>query len=306
MTVSTEVLIARPSCQAARASLRAYVRADLSNGEAHRVSAHLECCRDCRVTYLELIDDDTAPHRLFQTLPVKAFLGTTVAALVIGGLGLGGLTMLAGAERSVDPGQVAVPPVASPQPATHGGGTAKPARRAHPMPTSAPQSTSTTAPASTSAPAAHPSHPAQPAHPAPTQTPSHGSEPGVAQSEDASSQPAKADLGEVDVGVTASRAGLGPASMVTVHVTGLAPTQAGVVTISSDQLTGTVELDPRCDLVSTGHASCQIAGGGDLILLTGSLPLSSTTLTITATPGDGLHDPSMDDNTTSIVLDGRV
>ena len=55
MTVSTDILTARPSCQAARASLGAYVRAELTTGEAYRVSAHLECCRSCTTSYLALI-----------------------------------------------------------------------------------------------------------------------------------------------------------------------------------------------------------------------------------------------------------
>ena len=42
----------RPTCEATRANLAAYIRAGLSDREATRVSAHLECCRPCTATYL--------------------------------------------------------------------------------------------------------------------------------------------------------------------------------------------------------------------------------------------------------------
>jgi anti-sigma factor RsiW len=54
--VSTEGLTSRSSCRAALETLGAYVRADLATGAAHRVSAHLECCRPCTAAYLELVE----------------------------------------------------------------------------------------------------------------------------------------------------------------------------------------------------------------------------------------------------------
>ena len=56
MTVTIEARAARPTCAAARASLGAYVRAGLPNRAAHRVSAHLECCRACTGIYLDLVE----------------------------------------------------------------------------------------------------------------------------------------------------------------------------------------------------------------------------------------------------------
>ena len=37
-----------------------------------------------------------------------------------------------------------------------------------------------------------------------------------------------------------------------------------------------------------------------------SLPLGTTTMTVTATPADGLWDPAMEDNTARVRLGGRV
>jgi len=56
MTAIAHELTTRPSCQPARASLRAYVRAGLAPHAAHRVSAHLECCRSCTAIYLDLVE----------------------------------------------------------------------------------------------------------------------------------------------------------------------------------------------------------------------------------------------------------
>jgi hypothetical protein len=50
------------ACQAARANLGAYVRVALSHHDTTRVSAHLECCRQCAVTYLEMVDVVTRPR----------------------------------------------------------------------------------------------------------------------------------------------------------------------------------------------------------------------------------------------------
>jgi anti-sigma factor RsiW len=62
MTVSIEVRAVRPACQSARSSLRDYVRAGLPNAAAHRVSAHLECCRDCSAAYLDLVEGRRGPR----------------------------------------------------------------------------------------------------------------------------------------------------------------------------------------------------------------------------------------------------
>jgi len=64
MTAIAQEPTVRPSCLAIRASLRAYVRAGLPNRAAHRVSAHLECCRSCTAAYLELVEP---PFRVRST-----------------------------------------------------------------------------------------------------------------------------------------------------------------------------------------------------------------------------------------------
>ena len=42
----------RPSCEATRADLGAYFRAELPPIRTIRVSAHLECCRACTAIYV--------------------------------------------------------------------------------------------------------------------------------------------------------------------------------------------------------------------------------------------------------------
>ena len=111
MTVSTEVLTTRPTCQAARASLSAYIRAGLSPRAAHRVSGHLECCRDCTALYLELVEGEDAPAA------GRLLAGVAVVA-VLGGLVMAGLAPLGGAEDSApEPGPVGAPPAATAPPA---------------------------------------------------------------------------------------------------------------------------------------------------------------------------------------------
>jgi hypothetical protein len=41
----------RPACEATRADLGAYFRAELTGIRAKRVSVHLECCRACTAIY---------------------------------------------------------------------------------------------------------------------------------------------------------------------------------------------------------------------------------------------------------------
>jgi hypothetical protein len=75
------------------------------------------------------------------------------------------------------------------------------------------------------------------------------------------------------------------------------------VTLHGDQLSASLALDPRCDLLGITTASCRMVGNGSLQLVGVGLGLlSPTTLTITATPGTGLHDPAMGDNTTHVTL----
>jgi hypothetical protein len=103
--------------------------------------------------------------------------------------------------------------------------------------------------------------------------------------------------------VSASKAGIGPAALVMVDVGGLAPGQAGTITMTADQLSASLNLDPRCTLLGVNTATCHVVGAGRLQLLAAGLGLlSPTTLTITASPGAGLHDPSMGDNTTRVTL----
>jgi hypothetical protein len=106
----------------------------------------------------------------------------------------------------------------------------------------------------------------------------------------------------VDVRVSATKAGLGPAAVVTVDVAGLGPGHTGTVTLSADHLAATVSLDPHCDLLGVNTASCRLSGDGSLRLVAAGGLLGPTTLTITASPGAGLHDPSTGDNTTHVTL----
>jgi hypothetical protein len=298
VTVTTEVLEAPASCQAAQRILGAYITAGLSSRDTNRVSAHLECCRACTASYLALIDvrDDLRGPPGPQRLVVRA----AAASVVVGGLLLGGLALLGSADGRPDGNPIAAPPFATESPAAHAGGTTETGLPAKPKPTSKSKSTQvaqlvtpTSAPVGTpvTAVVAVVAGPTHPPHQTPTHHPGSGGAP-----------PTQGDPREVDMGVTATRSGPGPASVVTVTVTGLSPTQSGIVTITSDQPATTVGLDPRCDPVGAGRATCRISGAGSLQLLTGSLPLTSTTLTITATPGDGLHDSSMGDNTTRVTL----
>lgn len=333
----------RRVCQATRANLGAYIRAGLSNRAANRVSAHLECCRPCTGIYLELIEVDNDLRGLLAPLLLggaaaaylsgvsvavgpslgsaaaavggflqsgagKALAGTTAAGAVIGGLILGGMAMLGGAEGG-GPGPLAVPPAVTATRGIVAGGTAKPARPAKPKPKPTPvaQSTPASAPSSTldePGPVQPTQHTSSQPDSTPTQHPGSGDGHGDGNGHE--DPPADKDPNEVNVGVTASRSGVGSASKVTVNVTGLSPTQSGVVTITSDQLAAALDLDPNCDLVGVSRVTCRISGDRQLEILAGTQPLTSTTLTITAVPGEGLHDLSMGDNTASITLDGRV
>jgi RNA polymerase sigma factor (sigma-70 family) len=319
----------RPACQTTRANLGAFIRAGLSNRDANRVSAHLECCRPCTAIYLELIEVDndlrgllapmllggagaaylaavsiqggtaTAMSGFLQAVPVKALAASTAAGGVLGGMILGGMAMFGGAANGgPDPEPIAVPPAVTAVTATQTKAarvTAKPApAKPKPTPTAQPTPTPTSAPSSTQ----------EDPDPTPTQHPSSGD--GTGHGDVHQGPPTDPDPHEVEMAVTASRSGVGSASMVTVNVTGLSPRQSGLVIITSDQPAATLDLDPSCDLVSVGRATCRISGEGRLDILAGSLPMTSTTLTITATPGEGLHDDAMADNTARIILDGRV
>ena len=109
------------------------------------------------------------------------------------------------------------------------------------------------------------------------------------------------DPNQVDMGVTAARSSLGPASLVTVDVTGLDPSQTGTVTVTSDQLSLSLTLDPRCTLLGVGTATCRLTGPSSLSMTTVTL-LMPTTLTFTAAPQDGFTDPAMGDNTASVTV----
>jgi hypothetical protein len=90
--------------------------------------------------------------------------------------------------------------------------------------------------------------------------------------------------------------------VVTIGVAGLGPGQTGTVTLSADRLAASVSLDPRCDLVGINTATCRVSGDSSLQLAGVGGLLGPTTITITATPGPGLHDPSPGDNTTHVTL----
>jgi RNA polymerase sigma factor (sigma-70 family) len=244
----------------------------------------------------------------------KALAGTAAAGLTLTALVLGGVAMLdSGDQGGPDSGPIAAPPRhTAPARQTSGGGTAKPGRptppAAHDSPTTTPYGVPTTPPSST--PTGSPG--SQPTH-SPTDEPSDGganggeggggSGGGAGGDAGGHGQPTdQPDPSQVDVGVTASHSGLGPAAVVTVNVTGLSSGQPGLVTITADHLAATVDLDPRCDLLGVNRATCRMNGAGSLQLLAASLPLVPTTLTITAAPGAGLSDPSTGDNTTSVVL----
>ena len=74
--------------------------------------------------------------------------------------------------------------------------------------------------------------------------------------------------------------------MVMVDVAGLAPGQPGTVTVTADQLSASLNLDPRCTLLGINTATCQVVGAGRLQMLAAGLGLlAPTTLTITAVAG---------------------
>jgi hypothetical protein len=73
--------------------------------------------------------------------------------------------------------------------------------------------------------------------------------------------------------------------------------------VSADQLSVSVQLDPRCDLLRVDTATCRLSGDGSLTMVAaGAGVVTPTTLTITVAPGAGLHDPSTGDNTARVVL----
>jgi RNA polymerase sigma factor (sigma-70 family) len=327
------------ACQATRANLGAYIRGGLSNRDAARVSAHLECCRPCTGIYLELVEVDSdlrgllaplllggaataylshvpvtaAPAALtslaafLRTGPGKVLSGTAAAGLTVTGLVLGGGALM---HQDRSDRVVADPPAARTAPARPGGHSSKADHRPrhHPAPSRTPSTSGadTTSPAPVEQPSGQPSEQPseQPTHvAADPAVPGHGSghDDGGGHG-DGDGTVVPPDPHQVDMGVSASRSGPGTASVVTVTVRGLAAGQAGLVTLTADRLAATLDLDPRCDLIGVSRATCRLNGGGDLRLIAVSVPLVPTTLTITATPADGLTDPAMDDNTASVVL----
>lgn len=108
--------------------------------------------------------------------------------------------------------------------------------------------------------------------------------------------------GEVDIRLSASQANLTVASVIAVHVHGLASSQTADVTLTAEGLSATLGLDPRCTLIGVNRATCQITGPTQLTFGVLTLPLVPTPLTITATPGGGLIDPVPANNTVQITL----
>ena len=334
----------RSACQATRANLGAYIRAGLSNREAARVSAHLECCRPCTAIYLELIEVDTdlrgllaplllggaaaayladvpvsvAPTALasfggfLKSSPGKVLAGTAAAGFTVSAILFGGAALLTGGpDGSSDRNVVAAPPPQLPPAASLP--TGKPGKSGKPGSSGSP----TTPSAGSTSPAAQPGQgsseqptqqpsqsptqsPTESATHQPTHSPTHG--PTHQPTQDPTQDPTP-DPKAVDVRVSASKAGIGPAAVVTVDVAGLAAGQRGTVTLTADQLSASLALDPRCTPLGINTATCQVVGAGRLQLLAAGLGLlTPTTLTITAAPGAGLHDPAMGDNTARVML----
>jgi RNA polymerase sigma factor (sigma-70 family) len=312
----------RSACQATRANLGAYIRAGLSRRDAARVSAHLECCRPCLAIYLELVEVDTdlrgllaplllgggaaayladvpvAPTALtslggfLKTGPGKVLAGTAAAGLTVTALILGGAALIAGGpDATTDRDTVADAPARLPQPARLPSG--KPGKPVKLVPS-----------ASATTPSADSTGPAAPPTQSPTNSPTHGPthQPTQDPTQDPTQNPTQ-DPTAVDVRVSADKTGIGPAAVVSVDVGGLAPGQAGTVTVTADHLSASLALDPRCTLLGINTATCQMIGPGRLQLLAAGLGFPTpTTLTITAAPGAGLHDPAMGDNTAHITL----
>ena len=316
----------RSACQATRANLGAYIRAGLSSRDAARVSAHLECCRPCTAIYLELVEVDTdlrgllaplllggaaaaylsdipvsvAPTALasfggfLKTGPGKVLAGTAAAGLTVTAFVLGGTALIPdGPIASTDRNVVAAAPAQLPPPASVP--SSKPGKPVKPAPsaTTSAQPGQVTSAQPTQSPTQSPTH-------SPTQLPTHG--PTHQPTQDPTQDPTP-DPNAVDVRVSASKAGIGPAAVVMVDVAGLAPGQPGSVTVTADQLSASLNLDPRCTLLGINTATCQVVGAGRLQMLAAGLGLlAPTTLTITASPGGRLHDPAMGDNTAHITL----
>ena len=261
----------RSACQATRANLGAYIRAGLSSREAARVSAHLECCRPCTAIYLELVEVDTdlrgllaplllggaaaaylsdvpvsaAPTALaslggfLRTGPGKVLAGTAAAGLTVSALVLGGTALLPAARTPARPrrgrGRAGPAPTAG-EPAVRQAGQARDSRRRrrrpahavgeHRQPRRAGRQRQPVAAASR--PASRPASRRQPrrrAHADPTDQPTQD------PTEDPTQDPTP-DPTAVDVRVSASKAGIGPAAVVMVDVAGLAPGQPGTVTMT--------------------------------------------------------------------------
>ncbi len=333
----------RSVCQATRANLGAYIRAGLSAREAARVSAHLECCRPCTAIYLELVEVDTDLRGLLAPLllggaaaaylsdvplsvapgalasfggflksgPGKVLAGTAAAGLAVSALVLGGTALMTGGQGDPGGNVVAEAPAQLPPPASLPSG--KPAKPGQATPSgSATSSTGAgpvpqpSSPSQSTQPS--PSQPTQAPTQAPTHQPTHGPTHGPTQdpTDDPTQEPTPEptpDPGAVDMRVSATKAGIGPAALVMVDFAGLAPGQAGTVTVTADQLSASLNLDPHCTLLGVNTATCHVVGAGRLQLLAAGLGLlSPTTLTITAAPGAGLHDTAMGDNTTRVTL----
>ncbi|MDX6371433.1 MAG: hypothetical protein QOD98_421 [Nocardioidaceae bacterium] len=322
----------RSACQATRANLGAYIRAGLSSREAARVSAHLECCRPCTAIYLELVEVDTdlrallaplllggaaaaylshvsisvAPTPLaafggfLKTGPGKVMAGTAAAGVAVAALVLGGTGLVAGDPAvSNDRGVVTAPRAQLAPPASlPKNKSTKPAPPSAPSSAGAQSTGSAGTTGSSTQPGTQPS--AQPTHQPtdqPTSQPTHG------PTQDPTHHPTPTpDPTAVDLQVSATKTGLGPAAAVVVTVTGLGASQPGTVIVTADHLAASLDLDPRCDLIGLNQATCRIHGPGSLQLLAAGVSPTPTTLTITAAPGQGLHDPAMGDNTARIIL----
>ena len=338
---------ARSVCHATRANLGAYIRAGLSNREASRVSAHLECCRPCTGIYLELVEVDTDLRGLLAPLllggaaagylaevpvsaaptalaaageflksgPGKILAGTAAAGLAVTTLVLGGAALVGGSpDGGSDRNTVADAPARQlPTPASLPSSTpgkpGKPGPSSAPPPAGTPSNTSTGGassppPSPTDSPTAAPSHePSQDPTHEPTHEPTHG--PTHGPTPDPTPDPTGGPTPDpklVDMKVSASKTGMGPAAIVVVDVAGLGASQPGTVTVTADRLAASINLDPRCDLIGINRATCRITGPGSLQLLAAGISLTPTTLTVTAAPGQGLSDPAPGDNTAQVTL----
>ena len=267
-------------CQATRANLGAYIRAGLSRRDAARVAAHLERCRPCTAIYLELVEVNSDLRGLLAPLllggaaaayladvparsprprwrrsagssrPARARSWPVPAAAAAHRRrgrarwrGPHARRPGAGTDRSVVAAAPAQLPPAASLPAGKPGKPVKPAPSgATTTPSAQPGQVTSAQPTPVTEPVADATRPPSRRRTAPTRpTPTADADPGP-------DRPSRRRTRTPSTcRVSASKAGIGPAAVVMVDVAGLAPGQPGTVTVTADQLSASLNLDPRCD-----------------------------------------------------------